>query len=317
MKITNLYIFLFAIVLALAGCGAEEPTPLPAPTRTPRPTFTPTPLSAAPQPVAVVDTATFTPEPTAVAPVAEASATSAPVPEPTATDTPAPQQAKAVITNAQANVRTGPGTNYALAGALERGAEFEIVGKNPAGDWWQLCCLNGQKVWIADFLVDTNGPLDGVAVVTDTPAPPPVAAPAPAAPTAVPVPAQPTSAPALTFTVRKDENVPPRPNSNPIVSFFGMLCKTVCPQGGAAGGYKLVVEGPHGRSEGTFGDTFSHGDPGLPSQFFYNVKIEVPGAPAGGYRAYVTDPGGNQVSEAWDYTVSGDLRIYLPRWVVP
>ena len=166
--------------------------------------------------------------------------------------------------------------------------------------------------------MDTSGPVDGVAVAADIPAPPPVVvAPAPAAPTAVPAPAEPAPAPAPAFTVQKGENVAPRPNSNPIVSFFGMLCKTVCPHGGAASGYKLVVEGPHGRSEGTFGDTFNHGDPGLPSQFFYNVKIEVPGAPAGGYRAYVTDPGGNQVSEAWEYTVSGDLRTFLPRWVAP
>lgn len=314
MKLSNIYIFIFVLLFALAGCGADEPEVVALPTRTPRPTFTPTPLPAAPQPVAAVEAATFTPEPANAAQASEAVATEAPVAEPTATDTPAPQQAKAVITNAQANVRTGPGTNYTVAGTLERGAEFEIVGKNPAGDWFQLCCLNGQNVWIAGFLVDTSGPVDGVAVAADIPAPPPTA---PPAPTATPAPAQPTPVPAPSFTVKKDEDVPPRPNSNPIISFFGMLCKGVCPHGGAASGYKLVVEGPHGRSEASFENTFSHGDPGLPSQFFHNVKIEVPGAPAGGYRAYVTDPGGNQVSEAWEYTVSGDLRTFLPRWVAP
>lgn len=316
MKISSIYIFLFVLLFALAGCGPEEPEVVALPTRTPRPTFTPTPLPAAPQPVAAVETATFTPEPANAAPVSEAPATEAPAAEPTATDTPAPQQAKAVITNAQANVRSGPGTNYALAGAVERGAEFEIVGKNPAGDWWQLCCLNGQNVWIAGFLVDTSGPVDGVAVAADIPAPPPTV---PPAPTATPAPAQPTPVPAPIFTLQKGEYVEPRANSSPLITFYGTLCRQRCPDGGGVGGYKLVVEGPQGRSETIFEDipSFRHGDPGLPSEFIYNAKLEIPGGPVGNYRAFVTDMGGNQVADAWEYAASGDIRIFLPRWVVP
>lgn len=307
MKQYKPFIVFFVLLLVLAGCGSDEPEVAPLPTRTPRPTFTPTPIPAAPQPVVpVADTPTPVPAPVEAAPAAEQP--------PTDTPTPAPQTARAVITNPVANLRAGPGTNYALAGSVERGSEFEIVGKNPAGDWWQLCCVNGAQVWIAAFLVDTSGPVDGVAVAADIPAPPPTV---PPPPTNTPAPAQPTNTPAPVFSVVKGENVEPRPNTNPIVSFFGMLCQNVCPHGGAASGYKLIVEGPHGRSEGAFIDTFSHGDPGLPSQFFYNVKIEVPGAPPGGYRAYVTDGGGNQVSEAWEYTVTGNMRTFLPRWVAP
>ena len=316
MKISSIYIFLFVLLFALAGCGPEEPEVVALPTRTPRPTFTPTPLQAAPQPVAAAETTTFTPEPANAAPVSEAPATEAPAAEPTATDTPAPQQAKAVITNAQANVRTGPGTNYALAGTLERGAEFEIVGKNPAGDWWQLCCLNGQNVWIAGFLVDTSGPVDGVAVAADIPAPPPTV---PPAPTATPAPAEPTPVPAPVFTLQKGDYVEPRSNSSPLITFYGTLCKQRCPDGGGVGGYKLIVEGPQGRSETIFEDvpTFRHGDPGLPSEFIYNAKLEIPGGPVGNYRAFVADMGGNQVADAWEYAASGDIRIFLPRWVVP
>lgn len=305
MTRSRLLLLVLVLLLALGGCNSDEPEVAPLPTRTPRPTFTPTPIPDAPQPV-VPMADTPTPVPAEAAPAAEQPATDTP--------TPAPQTARAVITNPAANLRTGPGTNFALAGTVERGAEFEIVGKNPAGDWWQLCCINGQQAWIAAFLVDTSGPVDAVAVAADIPAPPPTV---PPPPTNTPAPAQPTNTPAPVFSVVKGENVEPRPNTNPVVSFFGMLCQTVCPQGGAATGYKLVVEGPHGRSEGTFSDTFSHGDPGLPSQFFYNVKLEVPGAPPGGYRAYVTDAGGNQVSESWDYTVAGNTRTFLPRWVAP
>jgi len=102
-----------------------------------------------------------------------------------------------------------------------------------------------------------------------------------------------------------------------LITFWGTLCKQVCPQGGAVGGYKLVVEGPQGRSEGVFEDVMRNGDPGLASEFIYNVKLEIPGAPTGKYRAYVTDPAGNQVSEAWEYTASGDIRTFLPRWLAP
>lgn len=321
MKIARAGILLLTILLVLSGCSSDEPEVAALPTRTPRPTFTHTPLPPAPEPavaVPAVDAAeTATPAPDAPTPVPEQQATDTPTPEPAA-----PAQAKAVITNAQANVRTGPGTNYALAGTLERGAEFEIVGKNPAGDWFQLCCLNGQNVWIADFLVDTSGPVDAVAVA-DIPAPPPVAAPAPAAPApapvATPAPAEPAAPPAPSFTVQKGEFVEPRPNSSPLITFYGTLCKQACPQGGGVGGYKLIVEGPHGRSETVFEDiaSFRHGDPGLPSEFIYNAKLEVPGGPAGNYRAYVADMGGNQVSDAWEYAASGDIRIFLPRWLAP
>ncbi|MFZ1752328.1 MAG: hypothetical protein WAU10_01230, partial [Caldilineaceae bacterium] len=176
-----------------------------------------------------------------------------------------------------------------------------------------------QNAWIAGFLVDTSGPVDGVAVAADIPAPPPTAVPAPVVPTATPAPAQPTAVPAPVFTVQKGEFVEPRPNSSPLITFYGTLCKQRCPDGGGAGGYKLIVEGPQGRSETNFEEiaSFRHGDPGLPSEFIYNAKLEIPGAPAGNYRAFVADMGGNPVSEAWDYAATGDIRIFLPRWIVP
>jgi hypothetical protein len=32
------------------------------------------------------------------------------------------------------------------------------------------------------------------------------------------------------------------------------------------------------------------------------------------YKAFVADAGGNQVSEAWDATVSGTTRTFIVRW---
>lgn len=301
---------LVLLLILVVGCSSNEPEVVTPPTRTPRPTFTPTTISPASQPVVAADTAT--PVPDAPTPAPD---TPTPVPDqpPTDTPTPAPESAKAVITNAQANVRTGPGTNYALAGTLDRGAEFEIVGKNPAGDWFQICCLNGQKVWIADFLVDTSGPVDAVAVAADIAAPPPTAPPAPAAPTATPAPAQPTATPAPSFALAKGEAVAPLENTNPYITFYGWICRKQCPSE-AVGGYKMVAEGPLGRGEAVFESVTLIGPN---DAFWYNAKVEFAGTAAGDYRVWVTDMSGNQVAEAWTFTVSGTMRTLLPRWTAP
>jgi micrococcal nuclease len=66
------------------------------------------------------------------------------VPSAVAQDT---AQPATVLRNA--NLRTGPGTTYALAGSARAGASVTIVGQNAAGDWYELD--GGQ--WIAAFLV--------------------------------------------------------------------------------------------------------------------------------------------------------------------
>lgn len=104
-------------------------------------------------------TPTFTPMPT-VAPV------------PTATPSPIPTLAKKTVTIVQptstatitatgaisgtsatvlrdANLRAGPGTSYAIAGAAKAGQIVTIVGKNSDASWYHLA--SGQ--WIAAFLV--------------------------------------------------------------------------------------------------------------------------------------------------------------------
>lgn len=82
-----------------------------------------------------------------------------------------------------ANLRAGPGTNYAIAGTVKAGQAVTIVGKNDAGTWYHLD--NGK--WIAAFLINTanNAPpatptKPGNAPAKQTPVPTP-------APTATPV----------------------------------------------------------------------------------------------------------------------------------
>jgi uncharacterized protein YraI len=90
------------------------------------------------------------------------------------------------------NVRGGPGTEYNLVGAMQNGESAEILGKNPAGDWWQVLLTNGQQGWVFGQLVEITGDASTVAVAANIPAPPPTATPViVAAPAEAPVAAAP------------------------------------------------------------------------------------------------------------------------------
>ena len=93
------------------------------------------------------------------------------------------------VTVDRANVRQGPGVAYPLVTALDVDTVITVVGRNRAGDWWKICCVNGSDVWIADSVVTVEGPLWTVAEITDVPP----------APTPLPT-AEPTLTPTLTPT---------------------------------------------------------------------------------------------------------------------
>lgn len=292
------------LALLLAACGpAATPTPEPTPTRPIRPTFTPTVVP------------TDTPEPTPTP-----QPTDTPPPPPTDTPTPAAPKAR-VGGDGQVNVRTGPGTAYAEAGQVATGAELDILASNAAGDWYEVCCVDGQNVWIVARLVEVTGDPALIQVAQNIPAPP-VATIAPTRPPVVvqpPAPAQPTqppaptAPPAPTFRFVK-RSIEPRPNSNPLVSVFGGLYNAALDLSNPVTGYKMVVQAPSGQQqEVEFGPAFLRGDAGYPSEFLFNAKIEMP-LSDGTYRAWVADSGGNQVSEAWDLGVAGETRTFIVRW---
>lgn len=98
-----------------------------------------------------------------------------PTPTPTHTHTPLPPVY--VVTKEQANVRQGPGVAYPIVTRLDPDTQVTVVGRNPAGDWWKICCVNGADVWISDALVRVEGPLWTVTEVANIPPPPPTAEP--------------------------------------------------------------------------------------------------------------------------------------------
>jgi hypothetical protein len=69
-----------------------------------------------------------------------------------------------------ANLRAGPGANYAVIGGVRSGQPLEITGKNADGSWLQLA----NNAWIAAFLVNQlsiTPPLTAFSKTTATPTP--------------------------------------------------------------------------------------------------------------------------------------------------
>jgi SH3-like domain-containing protein len=207
---------LAAAALTLSGCGIlfgggqEAPTPTAVVARTLMPTFTPTPATAAaPTPAAppAASTQVIALEVAAAAPVTATTATTATTTTTVTAEAVAPTVApvaKLTVNENAVNVRLGPGTTYGLAGAVNQGEQFTIVGRDQNEDWWLICCVNGKEVWINDELTSESDE-GSVAVVTDIPAAAepvaqaqptqaPAAQPAPAEPTATPAPAAPPPA---------------------------------------------------------------------------------------------------------------------------
>lgn len=94
-------------------------------------------------------------------------------PQPTATPIPT---VVAVVQIAKLNVRSGPGTGYAILGAVSQHERLPVTGR-PRGrcDWFQVQRPNGQLGWVAGPPTYTTleGNCNDVPVVTTPPPPPP------------------------------------------------------------------------------------------------------------------------------------------------
>ncbi len=101
------------------------------------------------------------------------------------TATPAPS---GPIANTNANLRSGPGTNYAIAGNIQQGEALRITGRNQAGDWYRL----EGDAWLAAILV-TGAPALTDLPIVDSPAIQPTATAIPAQTLATPVPTEPVA----------------------------------------------------------------------------------------------------------------------------
>ena len=180
---TVLWVVGFVVVVAVGvgmiwfgfQLGKREPEPADTQPSAAAPTVA-SPLSAPTVVSPIVPTIVPT-----ITPLPVAMPTPAPVPV-----TPTSPPPMAVAGESGANLRGGPGINFAELGYLEPGTQVPIIGRY--ADWWQIE-YNGAPAWVFTEIVTASN-TDGVAEVLPpaSPIPPP---PATAAPTQPP----PTQAP--------------------------------------------------------------------------------------------------------------------------
>ncbi len=143
--------------------ATETPLPTDVPTETPipPPSSTPTKTSTATQTETPTSTITATPTETP---------TETPLPTPTITSTP-----YVVVQSGLVSLRTGPGVQYPLVAQLGPDLPITIVGKDNAeeANWYQLCCVSQQPVWVAAQAVAIVNGVDDVAVAAAQPPPSP------------------------------------------------------------------------------------------------------------------------------------------------
>lgn len=336
---------LLLLSLSLSGCGllgfgaaGPEATATPVPAdgvdRGMVPTFTPTPD------VPPTDTPPPPPPPTDTPPPAEPAAETAEssddasaesgdeaVDAPAEEPTPVPLSvAKFVVTEPLVNVRLGPGTNFGLAGTVEANQAFDIVGKTAAADWWQICCVNGQEVWIFAQLGQAEN-ADAVALAENIP-PSPTPAPVAAVPTATPAPA-----PAAPVEAPTEPPAPP-PSVDPCAGIGGDGCKfkvragpSFAPNGGTElklqlffihsgidggqpqGSYFVVLtkDGVNLGVSDAVRSVANSSSEGALGRYNYEYKIGIDKIPgnnvAGNYTMFVLDGNGERDSQDLNFTV--------------
>ena len=150
----RLLLALFVLTVATSACGVfgGDDTSAAADMelfRTPHPTFTPTAQAIVQAPVAPQS-------PAGENGIAVGEQITAPsIPDATFVDPP-----RAVVSSPLVNLRAEPRLDSTIVATSERGAEYEVIGRSEDANWWQICCHEGQAVWIARELVDTDGGVD-------------------------------------------------------------------------------------------------------------------------------------------------------------
>jgi uncharacterized protein YraI len=203
------------------------------------------PAAAAPVASAVGATAAIPPAaPLAALPTATASASltnSAPATASAPAAAAVPVTVTASVTE-PVNLRQGPGTEYALAGAFNPGDSAEIGGRNESGDWFQVRLATGAAGWVFAPLIAIKGSTEGVQVAADIPTPPPAptAEPVAIATAAAPAPAAPASA-APVETATAEPAPAPNPSDTPVFSLAAHRLWSKDENGGCAGQHLLRI----------------------------------------------------------------------------
>lgn len=308
-KSTLLPLFvMMAVMLVLAACN--RPAAAPPPTRTPLPTFTPTTVDQQPTPdqnaavQAPAADAQATQQAQQAAQSAQATQQAQAAPPtntpPPPTNTPPP--AADLVANDQINIRQGPGTNYNIIGAANKGERFKITGKNQDGSWWQID-YKGQAGWVFGQLVAPQN-TGAVQVAQNIPTPPPAPPPPPPTNTPVPQPAQPAAPPpAAKSNYKFNIVVVNRCERQPAGNWFE---GTTYVNGTPQNGYKVVFS--YGPDAPPITEPMISGPhPGYPGwkTGYYSHIIHAHNPEAGTWYVWVVDDTGKRISDIGQWTSTG------------
>jgi hypothetical protein len=142
----RLWVFMIAFIFGVSSCNL----PAPQTTKTPRTT----PMLDTPS------SSTSTPTPTLIAPLLD-------IELPTITPTSTPSIFLASPKDQPVNCRFGPGTSYAVIGALVLGRQAEMIGRNSDSTWWYVRNPSDPSTscWLSGEFVETVGDVQSLPVV--------------------------------------------------------------------------------------------------------------------------------------------------------
>lgn len=113
-------------------------------TATPLPEATATPMVVATlRPIRLPEQLALVPTATPVAPSASL------IPTPTVFSADA-------VTLGKVNIRSGPDISFSWLGTVGVAEQLTIMGRNAAGDWWQVCCVNDSEGWLSSTMAITD-----------------------------------------------------------------------------------------------------------------------------------------------------------------
>ncbi len=272
-------------------------------------TETPT-ISPTPGPTSPPAPTTPTPEPTSDVETNRPARITGPRPLPTPF---------VVVKEESVSGQRGPGTTFPLVGQALAGVELMILGKTPAGDWWWVCCMANQPVWVPAAQVTANGPLEAVPVLTPAPTPVPTPVPPPPpTPTTAPTPMPP-------FDVARGPEFPIQVD-NGILTIWAKIYEGSGSYENPLGGYilKVLRDGVDVSSDRqSMGDRFDEIVSGSGTsriiQYIYNLKFEMYNAGESDWEIYLARPGGLRMSPITRFTTKGDsyrnLVVYIAYWL--
>jgi len=296
--------------------GMDPSSVIPQPTATPIPGTILTPGPGGEMPTSIPGQPVTPGQPLPLEPTATFEATPTPPPTPTATATPF-----VVVANGLVSLRSGPGVEYPLIAQLGPRIPIAIIGQNPEGTWYQICCVNGNPAWVTAAHVVVNNDPSGAPLNLGDPVPPPTPTPPfTETPTVTPTP----TATILPFERRGDPQF--FPTSNEFLSIWVKLYVGAPPNEDPADGYflKVLFNDVERAATNTSGLPVSQGEfstVGGPGSSFANLKFNLkyeylPPDPktigstetraqllgTGTWKMWIVDGAGNQLSEIIEFT---------------